>query len=478
MTTTRAYYNKFDRHDHGIGLKGHSTHYCPGCGHGLIHNFIAESIVKLGVQDRTIAVSPVGCSVFLHYYLDVGNTQAAHGRASVVALGHKLANPKSVVISYQGDGDLASIGLAEIMHTAQLGIPIAVIFVNNAIYGMTGGQLAPTTLMNQKTQTSPNGRSRLNGEPMKVAEMMANLDGPIYVERVALFDSVQRRKAKKAIEKAIEMQANNSGFAFIEVLAECPTHLKMTPLETEKWVKEEMLPIFPLGIKKQTNPNNPWFKPQNPNFHPETVIEILGGKNEKIQQFSEGIFPSHIDANDISLKLAGSGGDGAQTAAMLITQAAINENFDATHIPSYGPESRGGTSYADVHIAKTKVLSPSSPHPKILIAFNTPSLIKFAPTVSDCGIILYDSSIISQDLSKELSKLDPSIKVYGVPFAETATKLGKTFVKNIVALGALNAAAKLFPDQTFLNTLKRALGGKTELLPLNEAAYAAGKSFK
>ena len=146
MTTTSAFFKHFDRHAHGKGLKGAATHYCPGCGHGLAHKFLSNAITELGIEDRTIAISPVGCAVFLYYYFDVGNTQAAHGRAPAVALGHKLANPDSVVISYQGDGDLASIGLAEIMHAAQLGIPISVVFINNGIYGMTGGQMAPTTL--------------------------------------------------------------------------------------------------------------------------------------------------------------------------------------------------------------------------------------------------------------------------------------------------------------------------------------------
>ena len=158
-----VFYERFERHAHGEGLKGHATHYCPGCGHGLAHKYLAEAIEELGIQDRTVAVSPVGCAVFLYYYFDVGNTQAAHGRAPAVAIGHKLANPDSIVISYQGDGDLASIGLAEIVSTAQLGIPLSVVFVNNAIYGMTGGQLAPTTLMGQKTTTSPDGPHASDG---------------------------------------------------------------------------------------------------------------------------------------------------------------------------------------------------------------------------------------------------------------------------------------------------------------------------
>ncbi len=463
----RAYYNKFERHAQGEGLKGHSTHYCPGCGHGLVHNYIAEAIDKLDIQDRTIAVSPVGCSVFLHYYLDVGNTQAAHGRAPVVALGHKFANPDSVVISYQGDGDLGSIGLAEIVHTAQSGLPITVIFVNNAIYGMTGGQMAPTTLMGQTTQTSPYGRSRFEGEPMKIAEMIAGLDGPVYVERVALFDSQKRNKAKRAIRKAIQMQVENKGFAFVEVLAECPTHLKLSPIEASKWVEEKMLPLYPLGVKKEIE-TEPWFKLNKPHFNPESILKVIGGTNEKVEKHTEE-FPSHIDSVDVSLKLAGSGGDGAQTAAMLITQAAIFEQFDATHIPSYGPESRGGTSYADVHIAKNKVHSPSAPNPHILVAFNAPSLTKFGSSVVKGGTIIYDSSVID-----EVPVFDSSVKVYGVPFTSIAADLGKLLVKNIVALGALQAATQIYSKETFLATIRRALAHKCALIPLNEQAFEWG----
>ncbi|MGB5515626.1 MAG: thiamine pyrophosphate-dependent enzyme, partial [Thermoanaerobaculia bacterium] len=233
---SNVFYEKFERHSHGEGLKGQSTHYCPGCGHGLIQKYLAESIAELEIQDRTIAVSPVGCSVFMYYYLDVGNTQAAHGRAPAVAIGHKVANPDSVLISYQGDGDLASIGIAEIVQAAQMGIPLTVIFVNNAIYGMTGGQMAPTTLMGQKSATTPTGRERLTGLPMKVAETMALLDGTVYVERVALYDNKLRMRTKKAIKKALQVQIDNRGVGFVEVLAECPTHLKMTPVETERWV--------------------------------------------------------------------------------------------------------------------------------------------------------------------------------------------------------------------------------------------------
>ena len=214
----------------------------------------------------------------------------------------------------------------------------------------------------------------------------------MYVERVALFDAKQRIKAQKAIKKAMRLQVENRGFAFVEVLAECPTHLGKTPEETEKWVRECMLPVFPLGVKKDVVAE-PLAKAPAPSFDGALLAKLVGASAEKPPRFATG-FPEHLGGTDIALKLAGAGGDGAQTAAMLIARAAIAEGFDATHIPSYGPESRGGTSYADVHVAEDEVLSPASPRPRILVAFNAPSLAKFAPDVVPGGTIVYDSSVI------------------------------------------------------------------------------------
>jgi len=462
-----AFYDRFERHAHGEGLKGHATHYCPGCGHGLAHKYLAESIDELGIQDRTVAVSPVGCSVFLYYYLDVGNSQAAHGRAPAVAIGHKTANPDSIVVAYQGDGDLASIGLAEIVSTAQLGLPITVLFINNAIYGMTGGQMAPTTLMGQRTSTTPSGRGGLMGQPMRMAELIAQLDGPVYVERVALYDNKQRVRAKKAIKRALQLQIENRGFTFVEVLSECPTHLGVDPVAAEKWVKEQMVPVFPLGVKKDVQVEG-LFRPAEACFDPQRLVEVTEAAREAPARFCTG-FPSHIAAHDIALKLAGAGGDGAQTAAMLITRAAINEGFDSTHIPSYGPESRGGTSYADVHVAEDEVLSPSSPTPDILVAFNAPSLAKFGPTVRRGGTIVYDRSVISDP-----PEPPHGVSSLGVPLTEIASELGKRVVKNVVALGALQAATGLFPEETFLTALRQALKQKCAMIPLNEQAFGWG----
>ena len=465
-----AFYGRFERHAHAEGLKGHATHYCPGCGHGLAHKFLSEAIDELGIQDRTVMVSPVGCAVFLYYYFDTGNTQAAHGRAPAVAIGQKTANPEAIVVSYQGDGDLASIGLAEIVSTAQLGLPISVVFINNAIYGMTGGQMAPTTLEGQRTTTSPMGRQvATTGQPLKMAELIAGLDGPIYVERVALYDNKQRTRAKKAIRKALQLQVDRKGFSFVEVLAECPLHLKKTPEEAEAWVREEMAKVFPLGVKKDvTETAMPLPAARTPCFEPEHLLGILGANRDRAPRFMQG-FPSAIAPGDIALKLAGAGGDGAQTAALLLTRAAINEGFDSTHIPSYGPESRGGTSYADVHIAETEVLSPASPRPNVLVAFNAPSLAKFGPQVQPGGVVVYDSSVIT-----DVPALPEGVRAVGVPFTGIATELGKPIIKNVVALGALQEATQLFPKDTILAAIRQALKEKSALIPLNESAFARG----
>ena len=462
-----VFFHRFERHDHAEGLKAQSTHYCPGCGHGLAHRYLADAIEELGIQDRTIAISPVGCAVFLYYYLDVGNTQAAHGRAPAVALGHKLANPESIVVSYQGDGDLASIGLTEIIQVAQLGIPISVVFVNNAIYGMTGGQLAPTTLMGQRTATSPRGRDRTMGQPLRMAEMIAALDGPVYVERVALYDAKQRVRAARAIQKALRLQVENRGFSFVEVLAECPTHLHMTPQETERWVREQMVPVFPLGVKKDVAGEG-WGAWTTPAHDPGPLLEAIDARPPRPPRSSP---PPRLPPAGLGVKLAGAGGDGAQTAAALIARVAIEEGLDATHIPSYGPESRGGTSFADVRLATGEVLSPEVPAPDALVAFNAPSLARFGPAVVEGGLVLYDSTVIAAP------RLSERVRSLGVPCSRIAAELGLPVVKNAVALGALQAATGVLGEATFLAAIREALSRKPALAEVNQEAFRRGASW-
>ncbi len=226
-------------------------HYCPGCTHGIIHRLVAEAIDEFGIEGKTIGIAPVGCSVMAYNYFACDMVQAAHGRAPAVATGVKRANPDNIVFTYQGDGDLASIGMAETVHAATRGENITIIFVNNAIYGMTGGQMAPTSLPGQVTQTSPYGRDTSTaGYPIRVCEMLAQLDGAAYLERVAVNNVKNVRKAKAAIKKAFENQINGVGFSLIEVVSTCPTNWGLTPEAALQFVEEKMIPYYPLGVYK------------------------------------------------------------------------------------------------------------------------------------------------------------------------------------------------------------------------------------
>jgi len=230
------------------GLTDKQFHYCPGCTHGVIHRLVAEVLVELGILGKTIGVAPVGCSVLAYDYFNCDMHEAAHGRAPAVATGIKRTRPENVVFTYQGDGDLASIGTAEIVHAAHRGERFTTIFVNNAIYGMTGGQMAPTTLIGQKSTTSPNGRDICTmGMPLRVSEMMATIHGAVFVERVSVHNVPHIKKAKKAIKKAFEIQLEGKGFGIVEILSTCPTNWGISPVDSLKWLEDNMIPYYPLG---------------------------------------------------------------------------------------------------------------------------------------------------------------------------------------------------------------------------------------
>ena len=234
------------------GLTEVQTHYCPGCTHGIVHKLVAECLEELGVLDKSIGIAPVGCAVLAYKYFNCDMFEAAHGRAPAVATGIKRVKPDKFVFTYQGDGDLASIGAAEIVHAAHRGEKISTIFVNNAIYGMTGGQMAPTTLIGQVTATSPYGRDEAwSGKPLRMSELLATIDGAKYVERVAVNSPQNVRKAKRAIKKCFEYQIQNKGFGIVEVLSTCPTNWGMTPVDALKWVDDEMIQYYPLGTFRE-----------------------------------------------------------------------------------------------------------------------------------------------------------------------------------------------------------------------------------
>lgn len=228
--------------------------FCPGCTHGIVHRLVAEAIDELGIEGKTVGISPVGCSVMNYDFFNCDMIEASHGRAPAVATAVKRVHPENIVFAYQGDGDLASIGTAETVHAATRGEHITVIFINNAIYGMTGGQMAPTSLPNQVTQTSPYGRDVTKvGFPIRMSEMLATLDGPAYIERVACDSTAHIRQAKKAIKKAFENQVVGVGYSFVEVVATCPTNWGMTPQAAFDWLRENMLPYYPLGVYKDVS---------------------------------------------------------------------------------------------------------------------------------------------------------------------------------------------------------------------------------
>lgn len=233
------------------GLTDKPMHYCPGCTHGIIHKLVAETLVELDVLGKAVAVVPVGCAVFAYEYFNCDGHEAAHGRAPAVATGVKRVLPENVVFTYQGDGDLASIGTAEIVHAAMRGENITVIFVNNAIYGMTGGQMAPTTLVGQRTTTSPYGRSLVGqGAPLRISEMLATIDQTAYIARVSVHKLPRLNAAKRSIKKAFQMQIDGKGFSLVEVLSTCPTNWGLSPVQALKWLEQNMIPVNPLGVFK------------------------------------------------------------------------------------------------------------------------------------------------------------------------------------------------------------------------------------
>src|SRR5579863_1027632 len=376
----RSFYDTFERK----AELQHQTHYCPGCGHGIVHKLLAEAIDELGIQDRTVLISPVGCSVFAYHYFDVGNIQAAHGRAPAVATAAKRSHPHSIVISYQGDGDLSAIGSAEILHAANRGENMTVIFVNNAIYSMTGGQVAPTTLLGQKSTTTPHGRSAANeGYPLRMSELLATLEGPAYIERVGLGDNKQIAQAARAIKRAVENQVHGIGFSLIEVLSPCPTIWKMTPVESQHWVRDVMEQEFPLGVFcDRTNERilAADLRPVTPHPTLDELPRILGVAEADLPKGNAAALASGNEI-DLEVRIAGFGGQGVLLLGEVLAEAGLDAGLEVSWLPSYGPEMRSGTSNCHVRIARELIDSPLVAAPNILVAMNEPSLRKFDKSV-------------------------------------------------------------------------------------------------
>lgn len=462
-------YGQFDRKsgDHV------TTHYCPGCGHGNLHKYIAEAIDELGVQDRTVLINPVGCSVFAYYYFDVGNIQVAHGRAPAAATAVKRALPDSVVISYQGDGDLAAIGGNEILHAANRGENITVFFVNNAIYGMTGGQMAPTSLMGMKTTTSPFGRKlQCEGYPLRVSELLASLEGPTYIERVGLFDNKSRIKARKAVHKAIQNQIEGRGFSLIEVLSPCPTGWGLTPLDSLTWLKENLMAQFPLGVIKDVSADREGWTRYRENVSLEQIPGILGLSNGNGAGALEEITPPEVATcyRNPRIKIAGFGGQGVLFLGKMLAESGMEQGYHVSWLPSYGPEMRGGTANCHVNISTEVIGSPLISDPTVLIALNRPSLEKFEEEVASGGMIIYDSSLI------DIAPTRSDVEIIALPATSMADELGSAKVANIIALGALIGRTNLLSKEGLVKTIE-AMTKKKALVELNFKAIEAGIEF-
>jgi 2-oxoisovalerate ferredoxin oxidoreductase beta subunit len=453
----------------------HQTHYCPGCGHGIVHKMVAKAIDELGIQDRTILISPVGCSVFAFYYFDVGNIQVAHGRAPAVATAVKRGRPESIVIGYQGDGDLSAIGSAEILHAANRGENITVIFVNNAIYGMTGGQMAPTTLLGQKSSTTPQGRDPLNdGYPLHVSELLATLEAPVYIERVALGGNALIAKAGKAIHRAIGNQVKGLGFSMVEVLSPCPTIWKKDPEEAQRWVREVLTKTFPLSVLRDkiatALPRAPHSAP--PPLH--QIPEILGLVPSAVEgepriQPPDPAAPSRcVPENlDVQIKIAGFGGQGVLLLGGILAEAGLDAGVEVSWLPSYGPEMRSGTSNCHVRLRCGPIDSPLVTRPHVLIAMNEPSLRKFLPGVRPGGWVIFNGEALPAQCARG------DVHTIARNFTQAANEIGDARAANVVMLGALLASTPFLPERHIAVALRR-LVSNPRLLAVDEAALARG----
>jgi 2-oxoisovalerate ferredoxin oxidoreductase beta subunit len=482
----KAFYPQYERKEE----LQHQTHYCPGCGHGVIHKMLARAIDELGIQDRTILISPVGCSVFAYYYFDVGNVQAAHGRAPAVGTAVKRSRPDSILISYQGDGDLSAIGSSEILHAANRGENITAIFVNNAIYSMTGGQAAPTTLIGQKSTTTPNGRNPLTeGYPLRVSELLATLEAPVYIARVGLGDNKQIAQADKAIRRAVENQVKGLGFSLVEILSPCPTIWKMTPVDAQKWVRDVMEKTYPLGVLCDRTAERQARSAPEPAPSLDCVPELLGiapqlpitcgpdslavearpGNNGKHRVQDEAA-DHETKAVDLRIRVAGFGGQGVLLAGEVLAEAGLDAGLEVSWLPSYGPEMRSGTSNCHIRLSHEPIDSPLVTSPNMLLAMNEPSLKKFVATVQPGGWILYNGDAIPDDCKRD------DVRALAFPFTQIADELGEPRVANMVILGTLLEITGVLPQASVESALHR-LVKHTKWLEIDERALARGREL-
>ncbi len=413
------------------------THYCPGCGHGIVNKLVAEACAELALQDQTIFVDPVGCGVFTYYYWDAAHISAAHGRASAAATGACRARPDAVTIAYQGDGDLGAIGFNNAFQAANRGERFGCIFINNSIYGMTGGQMAPTTLEGQRTTTTPFGRDPAStGWPLHVCEVFNQLQAPVYIARVSVADTKRIMQAKAAIRRFFEIQRDHLGYALLEILSPCPTNFGMSPAKSAEFCANVMEKEFPLGILRDRTRDDAKSVPGPiecdclavkpvPQFDGPSALFAAGA--------ADGAPPAADDPTvpERRFKFAGYGGQGILSLGICVAEAARLERRHALWFPSYGPEQRGGSANCSVVTSGTAIGSPAVEHPDVLVCMNQPSYERFLDDVADGGAVVVDATVPITRRPRA------GVRLYQVPAIGMAEEFGVPKAANTMMLAAL-----------------------------------------
>lgn len=461
---TRGLYKTFPRKG---GSAQTATHYCPGCEHGVLHKLIGEALADLELQDRAVVISPVGCAVFAYYYFDTGNVQVAHGRAAAVGTGISRTKNAAVVVSYQGDGDLASIGLNETMQAANRGEKIAVFFVNNTMYGMTGGQMAPTTLIGEKTSTSPAGRDPVHaGYPLHMAELISQLKAPVYVARVSFSNLAKARQARQAIRKALEIQRDGKGYAFVEVLMSCLTNQKMTVAESMRFVAEEMEKEFPLAVFRDESATARPIVRAESDYRKETLDRLMHLDVDHAPEAA--LDPS---APTWNVKMAGFGGQGVLSMGVILARAACGAGKFVSWYPSYGPEQRGGTANCAVVVSGQPIGSPVVYAADVLVAMNRPSLEKFVGELKPGGLLLYNAAI------GEFPVPD-GVRALAVPAQDLAKAGGNPKASNAAMIGVLAALGRLeLSDESYLRAIEANFAGQDKQVRQNQEVFRLAREW-
>ncbi len=453
---TVGMYPTFER----SGTPTRVSHYCGGCGHGIIHKLITEAVTELGITDRVVMANPIGCAVFGYYYWDVGNIGAAHGRAAAVCTAVSRTCPDAIALAYQGDGDLGAIGFNCSFQAANRGERMATFFVNNGTYGMTGGQMAPTSLKGQITATTPLGRDVLNdGYPLHVCEVLNQLTAPVYIERVSVADTQRIMQARRAIRKALELQRDGKGYAFVEILSPCPTNMRLDAVQAAQFTSDKMEQEFPLGVFRDQSATAtahpaPTAKPGPAAFftgHPD------GAKDAAPD-------PAFVEQR---LKIAGFGGQGILSMGLCVAEAGRFAGRYTTWFPSYGPEQRGGTASCSVVVSGRPVGSPAVDHADVLVCMNLPAYERFFQDVKPGGWLIADASV-------PISEPPAGVRFFAFPTIQFATERGMPRSANTVMLAVLAACGVTGLDRTVIEqALAASLQRKPALVAKNLEIFAA-----